>query len=171
MPVGIKINFNGKRIRIGNYSLATGQMLKLGSFANKTVIERTRSGVGSDDAPFPPLSRKSKAIRINASFVRRHPGYAAWKAAHGLQPIRDMWGDGKQGGHMLENSSVRYADENSVKIAFTSRWGRIKAHANELRTPFYSFSAADTKKIMDYASKLWQSNVQQVFNQFRGKAA
>ena len=147
-------------------------MLHIGSFANNTVKARTRSGVGSDDAAFPPLSSKASAVRVNGKFVRQRPGYAAWKAAHGLQTIRDMWSDGKQGGHMLDNSTVRYADDTSVKIGFTSRWGRIKALANERRTPFYSFSDADTKKIMDYASDIWKSNVsKQVFIQFTGKKA
>lgn len=174
MAATVSIRFEGKKIRIGGtfggpMSFNTGQMLELGSFANKTVKERTRSGIGSDDAPFPPLSQKTSAIRNRGKFVRQREGYAAWKAAHGLAPIRDLWGDGREGGHMLDNSTVRYADDRTVKIAFTARMARLKALANERRTPFYSFSDADAKKIMDYAAKLWKSNVKQVIDLFTGR--
>lgn len=170
----IKIQFEGKKIRIGGtygaLTFATSQMLFIGSFANKTVKDRTRSGVGSDDSVFPPLSNVEKFVRTADGRIRyRLRGYAAWKAAHGLAPIRDMWGAGTQGGHMLDNSTVRYADSNTVKISFTARMARIKALANEKRTPFYSFSGEDTKKIMDYAAKLWQSNVKQVISVLTGR--
>jgi len=168
----VKIVFEGKKIRIARDAegFRVNQMLEIGSFANKTVKARTRSGVGSDDAPFPPLSTKTSAVRINGKFVRQRKGYAQWKSAHGLAPIRDMWGIGK-GGHMLDNSTVRFASDSNVKIAFTSRTGRIKALANEQRTPFYSFSGQDTKKIVEFATKLWQGNVKQVFAQFTGRKA
>lgn len=176
MGATVKIQFEGKKIRIGGtaggpMSFNTAQMLQLGSFANQTVKARTRSGIGSDDAAFPPLSQKTSAIHNNGKFVRQRSGYAAWKSAHGLSPTRDMWGDGKQGGHMLDNSTVRYADDSTVKIAFTARQARIKALANERRTPFYSFSPNDAKAIIDYAAKLWQSNVKKVIAQFTSRRA
>jgi len=174
MAVTVAIKFEGKKIRIGGsgpMSFNTSQMLQLGSFANKTVIARTRSGIGSDDAAFPPLSTKTSAIRVNGKFLRQHAGYAAWKSAHGLAPIRDMWGTGAQNGHMLDNSTVRYADDTTVKIAFTARMARIKALSNERRTPFYSFSEMDQKKIIDFAAKLWSSNVKKVIAAFTGRRA
>ena len=181
-PAIVTIKFEGKKVRLGGfsstgarggYSLATYQMLQLGSFANKTVIERTRSGVGSDDRQFPPLSGKQWALKNKQTgkFARIMAGYAAAKARKGLNPYRDMWGDGKQGGHMLDNSSVRYADESVVRISFTSNKQRIKAHANELRTPFYSFSDTDARKIFDFARKLWGQNVSRLFAVFRGQRA
>jgi hypothetical protein len=173
--IKLKIQFEGKKINVGtrdgSLGFQTAQMLKLGSFANKTVIARARSGVGSDDTAFPPLSNKTAAYRdANGKFLRQQSGYADWKAKHGLSPTRDMWGPGK-GGHMLDNSTVRYADDNSVKIAFTSRTARTKALANEKRTPFYSFSDADEKKILAYAAELFRSTVERITKQFKGKAA
>lgn len=174
--VGCK--FEGKKIKIGGtfggpMNFSTSQMLQLGSYANNIVKARTRSGVGSDDAPFPPLKGAGKYkfdIRGGRKVVTRE-GYAASKARKGLNPYRDMWGDGKQGGHMLDNSTVRYADSNTVRIAFTSTKQRQKASGNERRTPFYSFSANDAKKIMDFAAQLWQSNVTRVFDMFLGRRA
>lgn len=172
--VGIK--FEGKKIRIGGtgggpMSFTTAQMLQLGSFANKAVIARTRSGIGSDDARFPSLKTGRSAVRINGRFVRQRQSWPERKAAHGLRPIRDLYGLGDQGGHMLDNSSVRYADDNTVKIAFTSRAGRMKALANEKRTPFYAFSDSDAKKIIEYAGTLFRSTARRVFEVFAGRRA
>lgn len=175
----VQIKYEGKKVRLagwssgarGGYSMTTYQMLQLGAFANKTVIARTRSGVGSDDTTFPPLKKGKVPVRINGRFVRERQDWAQWKAAHGLQPFRDMYGTGTEGGHMLDNSSVRYADDNTVKISFTGRMARIKALANEKRTPFYSFSDADAKKIFDYAAKLWSPIVKEFFAEFAGKKA
>jgi hypothetical protein len=140
------------------------QMEKIGNFALRTVIERTKRGIGSDGAAMPPLSTKRSAVlgtsgKGKGRVVRIRDGYAGYKAKHGLQPIRDLVGDGKQGGHMLDNPSVRSVTDSTAKIAFTSRSARIKALANERRTPFFSFSADDETKIAAYARTLFAEAV------------
>jgi len=137
------------------------QMQRLGEFALNTVIERTKKGIGSEDAPMPPL-KLGKVLRFdrreNGRAKLKNIGYAGWKAAHGLQPIRDLVGAGV-GGHMLDNPSVRLATENTVRMAFTSRLARQKAITNEKRSPFFSFSNADQQKIFEYAEKIFETQV------------
>jgi hypothetical protein len=146
------------------------QMQRLGEFALKTVIERTKKGIGSDDAPMPPL-KQGKVLefggRVNGRAQFRNIGYAGWKAKHGLQPIRDLTGDGRQGGHMLDNPSVRSVSETGVRMAFTSRSARVKALANEKRSPFFSFSEADQKEILEYANQMFKAQVETIAQQIR----
>ena len=138
------------------------EMQRLGEFALKTVIARTKKGIGSDDASMRPL-KPGKAVqfarRENGRAKFRNASYAAWKASHGMQPIRDLVGDGRQGGHMLDNPSVRSVSETSVRMAFTSRSARQKALTNEKRTPFFSFSSNDEKAIMGLAEEMFRSRV------------
>jgi hypothetical protein len=142
-------------------SLSQEQMRQLGQFALDTVVARTKKGIGSGDSPMPPL--KGKVLRFdrreNGRVKLKNIGYAGWKAAHGLQPFRDLIGTGKDGGHMLDNPSVRSVTEKSVIMAFTSRKARAKALGNEKRTPFFSFSTSDERKITDFASKLFGAAV------------
>ena len=51
-----------------------------------------------------------------ARFARKT--YGDWKAAHGLQPIRDLYGAGK-GGHMLDDSHLcpgRHRDRSNPAV-------------------------------------------------------
>lgn len=150
-------------------SFSQDQMRQLGQFALDTVIARTKRGIGSDDSAMPALKHGrgvefAGRIGGRAQF-RPKLGYAAWKAAHGLQPVRDLVGTGKEGGHMLDNPSVRSVSEKSVTMAFTSRKARVKALANEKRTPFFSMSSADQKKIMDFAAQLFGGAVAEIARQ------
>jgi hypothetical protein len=156
----------------GNINIPTmsrlGQAInmgKLGQFALATVKSRIARGVGSDDAPMPPLKAskgREFVSRVNGRAQFRQRGYAAWKAAHGLQPIRDMRGDGSQGGHMLENLTLRSATDSRAVIAFTQTKQRQKALGNEMRTPFLSFSAEDEKRILAYAQNLFNTAIQMI---------
>lgn len=146
------------------------QMQRLGEFALKTVVDRTKKGVGSDDTAMPALKQGKVmqfAGRANGRAQFRNIGYAGWKAQHGLQPIRDLVGDGRQGGHMLDNPSVRSVSETSVRMAFTSRSARVKALANEKRSPFWSFSEADQKKILEFANGLFKAQVEVIAQTIR----
>jgi hypothetical protein len=141
--------------------LRVQDMQKLGNFAVQTIVARTRSGVGSNGLPFPPLkSSKVVQIREDGKFKRlERRGYAAWKIRKGLAGIRDMWGTGEQGGHMLDNFSVRSVSEMSVRMAFTKKRARQKARGNEARTPFLGYAPQDRAKIAAEANRLFGSNV------------
>ena len=149
------------------------QMQRLGEVGLKSVIDRTKKGIGSDDAQMPPL-KLGKVLqfagRQNGRVQFKNIGYPGWKAAHGLQPIRDLVGAGV-GGHMLDNPSVRQATETSVKMAFTSRLARQKALTNEKRSPFFSFSDADQRNIIEYAEQLFRAQVEVIAQAIRRRRA
>ena len=145
------------------------QMNRLGEAAIQLIRARVARGIGSDDQPMPALKR-GKVIqfagRVDGRATFRNIGYAGYKTKKGLQPIRDLYGDGSQGGHMLDNISVRAADESSVRIAITARKARTKALANEKRTPWFSFSDADQQALRDMAADMFGDAVRQVSNRF-----
>lgn len=131
----------------------TAKFVKIGNFAIQTERARLARGVGVDDAPMPPLSGRTSAILRNGNFVRQRAGWADWKSRHGLQSFRDLYGDGRQGGHMLDNLSVRSANASSVRIDFTSRSARTKAQANSKRANWHGFSPSDQVKIAAFAMR------------------
>lgn len=83
-------------------------------------------------------------------------GYAAWKAAHGLRPVRDLIGDGSQGGHVWDSFSVRSVSETLVRMAFTQKHQREKA----LATKGACRSSRFLRKIAAEASRIFKINVQ-----------
>lgn len=86
-------------------------------------------GLGSDDDRMKPLSR----------------GYLKQKISQGLPGLRNMI----YSGAMLDNLTVRWATDNRGKAALTSRLQRQKAHANELLTPWLSWSPELQGKVAD----------------------
>lgn len=153
-------------------SFSQSQMQKGGEFAIATVKKRVSKGIGSDDAAMPALSGKQHAVKGTSGrgrdkFVRVAPGYAGWKSSHGLQPIRDMRGDGLEGGHALDNLSVRSVSSTQARIAFTQQKARNKMRWNEKRTPFCSFSDADRKAIVAFYAGMFGEAVKVVANQFK----
>lgn len=150
-PNGIKANLP---MTLGRY-----QMEQLGKTAITALRQRSDRGQGSNDAPFPPLSQKYSAVKVKGKFVRQRDPYSAWKARHGLQPIRDLVGTGKDGGHMWDNFTVRMASEDTVRMAFTSRKARAKAISNERRTPFLSLDGSVEKAVLAQAKKFYGEQV------------
>jgi len=135
-------------------------MNRLGNYAIATIRERTARGVGSDGSAMKPLkAQRIKTVAEGKLVSFKRVGYAAWKASHGLQPVRDLVGTGQQGGHMWDNFSVRSVSESLVRMAFTQRHQREKAQANEKRSPFLSFSPADQAKIAAEGARLFGANV------------
>lgn len=135
-------------------------MERLGNFGIATIRARTAVGIGSDGAPMPALKASRIQTVVTGKLVQfKRVGYAAWKASKGLMPVRDLIGDGSQGGHMWDNFSVRSVSETLVRMAFTKKHQREKALANEQRAPFLSFSPADQIKVAAEASRLFGINV------------
>ena len=136
----------------GFLTLGQERMQDLGDFAIATIKARARKAIGSDDAPMPPLKvhrRAGTSITIHGQ-KRTLLGYPQWKVNHGLQPIRDLTGTGKDGGNMLDNISIRTVAGSSLTIAITARKARQKALANEKRAAWFSFSANDTRQIVKF---------------------
>lgn len=170
------IKFDGGRRDLGS-SFSTmfrsAEMAKLGKFAISTIRQRVARGIGSDDSAMPPLSAKHSAVKVKGKFVRQRVPYSQFKSDHGLQPIRDLVGTGKDGGHMLDNISVRLATPDLVRISLTQNKARTRARSNEKKAPWFSFSDDDEKKIVEYARQLFSSAVETVrrSNWFGKKAA
>lgn len=161
ISTSIKLSGSVAGLGLNSESLfAKIQMQRLGEFAIKIVKARVARGVGSDDAMMPALSAKKSAVYSHGKFVRQRDSYAAWKGRHGLQPVRDLSGTGADGGHMLDNLTVRSVSESSVRMSFTQRKARAKALANEKRYPWLSFSDSDERAIVAYAAQMFQSQVE-----------
>lgn len=126
--------------------LTAAQMTTLGSLGIGQIRDRAAQGIGSDDAPMKPL---------NLRYGRR-------KAAHGLPQTRNLIGTGRNGGHMLDNISIRSVSSGSVRIDITSRTARIKAAANEKKAPWYGWSPNDAAVILGAAQQMARGNIREV---------
>lgn len=145
--ISVRVKYNGGKVNLVGEGPQKYQWFALGQFAIRMIRERVARGVGSDDAPMPALSGRGSAISVDGRFVRQRPGYREQKQRFGGKPIRDLYGRGNQGGHMLDDLRVREATPTGVRMDITSRWGRIKARANEKRAPWFGFSPADQRSI------------------------
>lgn len=132
-------------INPGALSFTSQQMARLGAFSIDRIRDRAARGIGSNDAPMKPLNA----------------GYAKYKARWGV-PVRNLIGTGRDGGHMLDNITVRNAQTNSVRIDITSQKARVKAASNERRSPWYGWSAADASAILDLAMQAAHGNISEI---------
>lgn len=133
------------RFRIfGNFSLP---MYLLGQYALSVMKARVLKGIGSDDQPMKPLStgRSSRVSRSGqvVEFNTTGSGYLRRKQRLGGKPIRDLFLTGA----MLENFQIRSVSETQVRMDITSSIQRVKARANEDRSPWFGFSVRDMAAI------------------------
>lgn len=128
--------------RIG---LSSVQMQSLGQLGIDLIRGRVARGVGSDDQSMKPLNR---------FYVRR-------KARAGLPAVRNLRGPGR-GPHMLDDLSVRLAVRNMVRVDITTRLSRIKAAANEKKSPWYGWSPRDASVILSAAQEMARGNIREV---------
>jgi hypothetical protein len=63
------------------------------------------------------------------------------------------------GAHMLDNFTVRYADELVVRMDITAQWARDRARGNEMRAPWFGMSPNDVRAIVLFAQSLFHANV------------
>jgi hypothetical protein len=109
----------------------------------------------------PPLKGGTHSVFVarvggRATFARKT--YADYKAAHGLQPIRDLTGPGI-GGHMLDDIRVNYLDDKKATIAITTTKSRQKARANEQKAPWWGWSPDSMKKLSQLSAQLFGATV------------
>ncbi len=109
----------------------------IGEFARATIVARIKRGLGSSGAPMRPLSARD----------------ARWKSRHGLRPVRDLTGDGKEGGHMLDGIIVQKTSGTSVTITFAAGSAIKKAAINEAREAFFCPSPDDARRIAAFAQQ------------------
>lgn len=144
-------------------------MVVLGKAAIDSIKSRVSKGVGSNDYPMPPLRRNTSAVVGKGKVVKFRKSYPDYKAAKGFKPIRDLYGIGNQGGHMLDNISLRSVSQSEARIDITSAKQRVKAAANERRAPWWGLSPKDMAFLVQVANKLFKQGVAQVGGIFRGQ--
>jgi hypothetical protein len=95
----------------------------------ESISRRIRNGFNASDAP-------SKALRPAKNGKR---GYPEYKAAHGLQPIRDWVLTGRT----MRSLKVKSANENRAVIGFIDSNADAAAHINNLREKAFGVSPKD----------------------------
>jgi hypothetical protein len=143
-----------------NWSKAE-QIKQLADYGIVLQVAQARAGIGSDGQQMPPLKGGSRSIfvaRVNGKAVFRQKTYADWKAAHGLQPIRDLYGPGKDG-HLLDDIRINQLDDRQATISITSNVSRIKARANERRAPWWGWDDDSVRKLTSVAADIFQTGV------------
>jgi hypothetical protein len=173
--VNIRTEFSGGKITLrGRGNLAPGfearDHARLGQTGLESVRKRVSLGIGANDTPMPALAGdrvarisyrdKTGALR---TYERRIRSYRTAKAQAGGKPIRDLRSAAKhtRGQHMMDNLSVRWASENQVVIALTTKLARAKALANQKRALWLAWSRRDIAVIMKRAEELFHHQVTQ----------
>jgi hypothetical protein len=100
----------------------------------EAVRPRIANAINVDDAPAKPLKPGRNGKR----------GYPDYKAAHGRQPIRDLFNRGLT----MRSLRVIQARANQVRIGFDNPQAAKIAAINQIREPMFWFSPADTTKII-----------------------
>ena len=192
-----RINFHGSKVRLGpGLGFRKYQMLTLGQFAIDTIKVRVAQGIGSSDAPMKPLVEryKDRKTKYGLNPIRDlyGPGQTTYKKrvydkdAGRVFRTMQTKGNGAQrayrnvtasigfrsaggGAHMLDNFTVRYADELNVRMDITQQWARDRARANEQRDPWFSFSPNDMRAIMAFARQIFRANITDLAVRLRGQ--
>ncbi len=129
----------------------------LAEYGIQLQLQQAAAGIGSGGAPMKALSGSVVRYDKEAKGFRRE-GYGQWKAAHGLAPIRDLRGPGKDG-HMLDDIRVNYVDDKRATFAITRNAGRIKALANERRSPWWGWSPASVRALAQRSGEIFPQGV------------
>lgn len=132
------------------------QMRDLGDYGIQLQLQQVAAGSGSDGQPMRSL----------------RPKYAAWKAKIGLKPVRDLRGPGGRvlitnkkrrtskssaPGHMLEAIRQNYLSDKEVRLGITTQKDRIKASANEAKSPWWGWNPASVRKLADRMASVFQT--------------
>lgn len=164
----IRLRWNGPQgkslVTLTGFGIRPYLMLAWGTEAAAILKARVRRGIGSDDAPMPRLKERTVTRWKDGVvvFEKRDSWYEKRKARMGLQPIRDLWGFGKTGGHMLDDVRPSRADERSVTIDITRGTSRMKARANEKRAPWWGLSPRDTALTMAAGARIFEENLDNI---------
>ena len=151
------------RTRVGPVNWTRAEQVKqLAEYGIALQVGQARAGVGSDGQQMPPLkgggSHSVFVARVGgrATFARKT--YADYKAAHGLSPVRDLYGPGI-GGHMLDDIRINYLDHKKATIAITTTKSRQKARANEQKAAWWGWDQQSMKKLSEFSAQLFGATV------------
>ena len=117
------------RFAIGPFS--SEQMFHIGEATAQSIAGRIHQGLNANDEQAKPLKPGRNG----------HRGYPDYKAARGLQPIRDWTWTGQTLGAL----KVKRADENRVVIGFEDERSDTVAHINNVRERMFGIAPSDQK--------------------------
>lgn len=140
-----RIKWQGRKVTFHGLGMEKFQMALLGQTQLRALRKRVSRGIGANDTPMPELTERYKKRKKRSN-------------------LRDLWFTGK----MLLNLSVRSASARQVRMAITSRLGRIKALANQRIAEWISFSPIDEKTVIKEARKQFKTNISSFQRQIRG---
>lgn len=167
-----KIKYNGRRVTLAGVGPKKYQMFALAQQYVRLLRMRALSSIDSGDNAMPPLSKRHYAIknRKTGQFVKRGQPYSMVKGS----ALRDLYGTGKDGGHMLDQVRVTFASPQLAKVNITQRAARVKARRNELNivkrggSGWWGASGRDVAALYLQARRIFGQNVQALRVQFSG---
>ena len=166
----------GSRVTFKGFGPRVAQMTALGQSAIDSIQRRLDHGVGSSDAAMPPLKDRYRQWkeRIGLGGIRNltGPGMAMQSVtARGPDGKRRRTGEwkrvsGKGNMHMLDDVRITSVSETQVRIAITNAYSRLKASANERRSPWFGFSPRDMQFLERESKRIFQANVDSIRARF-----
>lgn len=180
------IKWNGRRVRLMGFGVRKYQLFRLGNIGVESIKERLSRGVGSNDQQMPPLKftrrkRYSKKQQKWVEYGAADSGYPREKAKAGLSGIRDLYGLGvgwtgsgsrrrqrKGSSHMLDALRVVSASETQARIDISTADARIKARANEQRSPWFGFSGRDVRNLLMASREIFGEVISELRTNFAG---
>jgi hypothetical protein len=137
----IRIKYNGVRVRLVGWGFRKLHNLRVLETGISSIKERLARGIGEDDAPTKPLSKR----------------YARFKAfARRKRAVRDL----ELTGQLLDSIKPRYADDRQAIADAGTRIGRLKARVHR---QLLIFSEKDQAAMGDVAATLFKEGVTQQF--------
>ena len=138
-----------KQIRLDRLNFRQNQMFKIGTVGVAAVKNRLGAGLGTNDAPAKPLTKR----------------YAIQKSKLGLSNRRNL----SFTGNMLRNLAVRTVSERKASAGLSTRKDRIKAWANQKIEPWLVFSVKNRGSVLEAARRVFTENTRRlVLERFLG---
>lgn len=134
----IRIKYNGVRVRLVGFGFRKYHNLRILETGLASIKERLSRGIGENDAPTEPLTKK----------------YARFKAyARRLKPVRDL----DLTGRLLDSIKPRYSDDRQAIADADTQKNRTKARKHK---QLLMFSERDQAAMLDTASQLFGEGVE-----------
>jgi hypothetical protein len=143
---------NTGKVNLARWTRAE-QMRELADYGIILQLQQCAAGLGSDGSPMPPLRRPKR------SFGGRRDGVVQFNQ----KSIRNLYGTGRQGGHMLDAIRVNYVDDRKATYAITPKVQRDKARGNERRYPWWGWSRASLRKLRERSDAIFGTGVAERF--------
>jgi hypothetical protein len=144
LMIDVRIRYNGVRVRLRGFGFRKFHNLRLLEAGLASVRTRLLRGLGSDEAPTKPLTKRY--ARYKSKVTKR-------------RAVRDL----RLTGDFLDNLLPRYADDHMTVAYSRGRLGRMKAI---LYRDLINFSDNDQKVMRGLADQFFKTQVTAVREQF-----